>query len=109
MRRVVLIIDRNMIVYPYLIVGYVKQLAPKQESIYLVIWLCPNGIIIVLLNIVHTGPIAKVLLYETLVVPVHLFPRPRNIWVLAEHWVLSVPFLVRDDVVEHLVHVKPVA
>lgn len=98
---------------PDLIIGNIKQFALECESILLNESLRPDGIVIVLLLVVHVSSIAEVLLDEPFIMPIHIIPAQWNIWVFAEPLrrilFLPISYLVLLYVMEDAVNEKPVA
>lgn len=81
---VITLVDRYVVVDPDLVIRDVKQLAFENESVLLVICLGPDGVVVVLLSVVHLGPIAEILLNEPLVVPCHVLPFLRYVAMVSE-------------------------
>ena len=71
--------------YSYLVVDNFKELTFEFKRVYLIVCLGANCIKVIFLSIKHICSIVKVLLDEPFVVPSHLIPSFRNIWVITEY------------------------
>ena len=101
------------VVYPYFVICNVKKLAVKLILVSFIVGYCTDGVVIILLLVIHVCAIAKVLFNEPLVMPVHIVPNIGNEWVFSKFFVqicfFLVLFLLLLNVLKNAINVKPVA